>query len=139
MFISYDQWMRGTKLGLTKPRSPKLKKVDVALEQYDLLRTKKQCTYLRTCFNTWKLSKGVEWEESQRNHKNMVTDLEKMLNQSDLLLSPMDVILEEQRALLQNLFRERKLHSRSLFGLKAKKKGQSRLNYKESLMVQRQL
>ena len=62
-----------------------------------------------------------------------------MLNQSDLLLSPMDVILEEQRALLQNLFRERKLHSRSLFGLKAKKKGQSRLNYKESLMVQRQL
>jgi len=33
MFISYDQWMRGTKLGLTKPRSPKLKKVDVALEQ----------------------------------------------------------------------------------------------------------
>ncbi len=46
MFVSYDQWMRGTKLGLTKPRSQKLKQV----------------SYLRTCFNTWKLSKGVEWE-----------------------------------------------------------------------------
>lgn len=124
MFISYDQWMRGTKLGLTKPRSKMLKQVDLALEQYDLLRTKKQSSYLRTCFNTWKLSKGVEWEESKRNNKNMVTDLDKMLSQSDLLLSPMDVILEEQRALLQNLFRERKLHSRSLFGLKTKKKAQ---------------
>lgn len=34
----------------------------------------------------------------------MITDLDKMLSQSDLLLSPMDVILEEQRALLQNFF-----------------------------------
>jgi len=131
MFISYDQWMRGTKLGLSKPRSNKLKQVDLALEQYDLLRTKKQVSYLRTCFNTWKLSKGVEWEESKRNHKNMVTDMDKMLSQNDLMLSPMDVILEEQRALLHNLFRERKLHSRSLFGLKTKKKGQVVFNLKK--------
>jgi hypothetical protein len=121
MFISYNQWMRGTKLGLTKPRSSKLKKLDLALEQYDLLRTQKQLSFLRAEFATWKLSK-VEWEESKRNYKNMVTDLEKMLNQSDLLLSPMDAILEEQKKLLQNLFRERKLHSRSLFGLEKKKK-----------------
>jgi len=114
----------GTKLGLTKPRSSKLKKVDLALEQYDLLRTKKQVSFLIREFNTWKLSKGVEWEESKRNHKNMVTDMETMLNKNLILLSPMDAILEEQRALLHNLFRERKLHSRSLFGLKNKKKGE---------------
>lgn len=121
-FISYNQWMTGTKLGLTKPRSAKLKKVDIALEQYDLLRTQKQVSHLRTAFNTWKLSKGVEWEESKRNHKDYVTKMEAMLNQSDLMLSPMDAILEEQSKLLQNLFRERKLHSRSLFGLGKKKK-----------------
>lgn len=122
MFVSYDQWMRGTKLGLTKPRSQKLKQVDLALEQYDLLRTQKQVSYLRTCFNTWKLSKGVEWEESSRNHRDLVTELDKMLSQNDKLLSPMDAILQEQQALLHNLFRERKLHSRTLFGLGKKKK-----------------
>ena len=131
MFISYNQWMKGTKLGLTKPRSTKLKKVDLALEQYDLLRTQKQVSFLRKEFNTWKLSKGLEWEESKRNHKNMVTDMEEMLNQSDLLLAPMDAIMAEQRKLLHHLFRERKLHSRALFGLKAKKKGQVAFNIKK--------
>jgi len=123
--------MSGTKLGLTKPRSSKLKKVDLALEQYDLLRTKKQVSFLIKEFNTWKLSKGLEWEESKRNHKNMVTDMEKMLTTNITLLSPMDAILEEQRALLHNLFRERKLHSRSLFGLKSKKKATIAFNLKK--------
>ena len=105
MFVTYDQLMRGTRLGLTKPRSPKLTKVDLALEQYDLLRTQKQLSYLRRCFNTWKLSKGLEWEESKRNHRDLVTELDKMLSQNDKLLSPMDEIIKEQQALLHNLFR----------------------------------
>ncbi|TQV82685.1 hypothetical protein FKG94_08130 [Exilibacterium tricleocarpae] len=124
MYISHDQWMKGTKLGLTKPRSAKLKAVDNALQQYDLLRSQKQVRYLRTCFNTWKLSKGVDWEQSARNGKNLVSDLEKMLNMSDAQLAPIDIIRKEQQQLLQNMFRQKQLKSRGLGGMGKKKKAE---------------
>jgi hypothetical protein len=132
MYVSYEQWMRGTQLGITKPRSTQLKAVDNALKQYDRLRTKKQLEYLQYAFYIWKGSKGSGWKESERNRTGMVTDLDDMLKMPVTNLTPMEMILQDYQSNLNKLFKSRKLESRNsslhkrtydsvMLGLKTKK------------------
>jgi len=109
MHITYEQWIKGTKLGLTKPRSAQLKAIDETLRQYDRLRTNNQLEYLSYAFSIWKGIKGLNWEKSSRNKNGMVTALDKMLRLPKSELTPMEFVLNEQRNRLNTLFRQREL------------------------------
>jgi len=66
-FPSYDEWMKGTALGLTKPRSDKLKKIDQALKDYNTSKSAPALSTLRKAFLDWAMWKGPSWPSSERN------------------------------------------------------------------------
>ena len=95
MSLSHDQWMQRTNLGMLSVRSPSLKRVDSALENYDRFPGARNLRALRRTFDVWKGEKG-DWRKSDRNQKGAVTDLDAMLRGPDRDLSPMDYLLQEQ-------------------------------------------
>jgi hypothetical protein len=68
----YQDWMRSTALGLSKPRSLALRAVDSALQEYEKnernpsARSKK-LSELRLALNEWVHEKGSGWRNSERN------------------------------------------------------------------------
>jgi len=64
---SYDEWMKGTALGLTKPRSDRLKKIDTALKDYTAAKSDPRLITLRKAFHDWAMWKGPSWATSERN------------------------------------------------------------------------
>lgn len=113
MYVSYDQWMLRTNLGMLSQRSASLKRVDVALKNYDSFQNGNNLRELRRTFDHWKGEKA-DWKKSDRNKKNAVTDLDSMLQGPPAGLVPMDFALEEQRRRVNTLFRGRKLVTRKL-------------------------
>jgi len=111
MYVSYDQWMQRTNLGMLSVRSTSLKRVDAALKNYDLFPTGRNLRALRRTFDVWKGEKG-DWRKSDRNQKGAVADLDAMLRGPERDLSPMDYLLQEQRRRVDVLFRGRKLVTR---------------------------
>ena len=78
MYITYDQWMHRTNLGVLSMRSSSLKSVDAALKNYDLFPSARHLRTLRRSFDQWKGEKA-DWKRSDRNHKGAVSDLDAML------------------------------------------------------------
>jgi len=73
--MSYDEWMRRTKLGAFKPRSGGLKFLDAAIKEYG--RNPGSSAHLETlkaAFIAWADTKANA-EDSERNQKGAVTDL----------------------------------------------------------------
>ncbi len=109
MYITYDQWMERTRLGLNKPRSDTLKILDQALKNYDAARTRRNLRDLCHAFEVWKGGKP-DWKHSERNTKGAVTDLNDMLTMTgDAALTPLEFILQEQERRVDTLFRGRRM------------------------------
>ncbi len=73
--MTYEEWMRRTKLGAFKPRSSALKFLDAAIKEYG--RHPGASAYLETlkaAFIAWADQKGNA-EDSERNRSGAVTDL----------------------------------------------------------------
>jgi hypothetical protein len=67
-FPTFEEWMKGTALGITSPRSDKLKKIDAALKAYQLSKDDGKLSALRMAFRDWCTWKGsTKWESSERN------------------------------------------------------------------------
>lgn len=111
MYVSYGQWMERTNLGVLSVRSDSLKRVDLALKNYDIFRSSRHLGRLRTAFNQWK-SEKPDWVKSDRNKKGAVTDLDTMLRGPDAALSPEDFAMQQQQRSIDTLFRGRKLVTR---------------------------
>lgn len=112
MYMSYDQWMQRTNLGILSTRSSSLKRVDVALKNYAAFPNGSNPRALRRTLESWKGEKG-DWKQSDRNNRGAVTDLDAMLRGPEPGLSPMDVVIHGQRRRVDMLFRGRKLVTRT--------------------------
>lgn len=74
--MSYDEWMRRTKLGVMKPRSKSLKVLDSALKAFkDNGASSVYLEALIAAFNAWALGKDAGFENSERNKGGAITDL----------------------------------------------------------------
>jgi hypothetical protein len=114
--VTYEQWMQGTALGISRPRSTQLKAVDVALKQYERLRTKKQLEFLKYAFIIWKSFKGPNWKYNDRNDKGLVTALNDMLTSPESLLTEeMEILIKANQEQITSLFKSRKLEGRSRY------------------------
>jgi hypothetical protein len=65
VYISYDQWMQRTNLGVLSVRSASLKSVDRALKNYDVFPSARHLAELRSAFDRWKRDKA-DWKKSDR-------------------------------------------------------------------------
>jgi hypothetical protein len=68
----YDEWMRATALGITKPRSLSMRRVDSALEEFERHRNdprerRRRLSALRLALNEWIKETGPRWKDSERN------------------------------------------------------------------------
>lgn len=77
---SLQNWLTETKLGAMKPRSPQLKAVDDALQQYERARNENNLFKIKNAFEDWKRSKGPNWKTSERNRGGAVTRLDQELS-----------------------------------------------------------
>jgi hypothetical protein len=69
---THSDWMQEKALGVTKPRSLALRRVDNALEEYEKhtrnpADRRKKLTELRRALNEWIREKGAAWRNSERN------------------------------------------------------------------------
>lgn len=74
------QWLQDTNAGVLKPRSSKLKAVDMALLNYELAKNEQNLWRLKNAFEDWKRDKMNAWEQSDRNKKGAVKLLDTELN-----------------------------------------------------------
>lgn len=73
--MTYDDWMRRTRLGAFKPRSGALKLLDAAMQAYDQHRgSASHLETLKAAFIAWADTKG-NVEQSERNGNGAITDL----------------------------------------------------------------
>jgi hypothetical protein len=74
-----QHWMAETSLGIAKPRSSPLKELDAAIESYGRIKTPENLFKIRNCFEAWKRYKGANWQISERNRGQALTNLEREL------------------------------------------------------------
>ena len=55
---TYEQWKRDTSLGITKPRSGVLKKLDDGIEKYNKAKSQDNLWAIKNALEDWKRSKG---------------------------------------------------------------------------------
>lgn len=72
---SYDEWMKATKLGLMKPRSSRLTRIDKSLKAVESMPTVKNANELRSAITDWIRWKGEGWTKSERNKDHIVEKL----------------------------------------------------------------
>jgi hypothetical protein len=72
---TYEQWKQATSLGILKPRSAPLESLDAAIEKYNRARTQDNLWAIKNAFEDWKRSKGVQWQQSDRNKNGAMTKL----------------------------------------------------------------
>jgi hypothetical protein len=66
-------------MGVMKTRSPQLKAVDDALQQYERGRNDNNLFKIKNAFEDWKRSKGAGWKSSERNRGGAITRLDQEL------------------------------------------------------------
>jgi hypothetical protein len=116
---TYKEWMDGTTLGITKPRSAQLKALDQALLEYDKLKNDKTLWRLKNAFEDWKRYKGLPWEGSERNKTRIITNLNLELNTvadyrtfqithfSMKELVALQYMAKERKKLIENIFKDK--------------------------------
>jgi len=122
-FPTYEEWMKATALGITKPRSDKLKKIDQALKDYTSTKSDPSLSNLRKALADWKMWKGATWATSERNTAAkgaLFTRLDKALRATRPVRSKVDqdalAYQEQQRNLaIVRLFRNRKVTLKGVF------------------------
>lgn len=72
---TYDEWMKTTKLGMMKPRSSRLGRIDKALKTTQSTPTVKNANELRAAITDWIRWKGDGWITSERNKDHIVEKL----------------------------------------------------------------
>jgi len=116
---SYDKWMIDTNLGITKPRSSRLKAVDEAILKYGTAQNQDNLWRLKNAFEDWKRSKEDGWEKSARNRNFIITNLDLELNNladyrtyqithfsMDELIS-LQYMAKERKKVIENIFRNK--------------------------------
>lgn len=122
--MTHEHWMKHSDGGITSVRSGRLKAVDAALLQYHRTRSDADKNRLRTALVAWMGSKGSAWKTSVRNRYNAVDDLcRQVMDIPGAAISGLDIVAlshlkHEQEAILEDLFRNRKLEWRD--GIRAK-------------------
>lgn len=79
---SYAQWIQDTSANIVTPRSPKLKALDGAIQQYEKTRNEKDLWRVKNSFDDWKRDQGSGWEASVRNRNRAVTKLNAELDKA---------------------------------------------------------
>lgn len=69
---TYEEWMAATKLGLLKPRSSRLERIDKALKAVQAAPSVKSANELRAAITDWIRWKGPNWKQSERNKNHIV-------------------------------------------------------------------
>ena len=64
---TYRQWIQDTGANILSPRSPKLKAVDEAIQQYEKTKNEKDLWRIKNALEDWKRYKGIAWDKSARN------------------------------------------------------------------------
>jgi hypothetical protein len=118
--MTLERWKKYTDGGLTSIRSSRLKAVDAALEQYHRTKSADDLNRLRSALVGWMQDKGADWKSSVRNRHHAVDDLYREVMGVPMAKSAAEMVAlshlqDESRALIETLFRDRKLEWRSGF------------------------
>jgi hypothetical protein len=73
---SHRQWIQDTSANILTPRSPKLKAVDDAIQQYERTKSEKDLWRIKNSLEDWKRYKGLAWKDSVRNKSGAIKRLD---------------------------------------------------------------
>jgi hypothetical protein len=115
---TFEQWKRDTSLGILKPRSAVLQALDAAIDKYNRGRTPDNLWAIKNAFEDWKRSKGIQWQQSDRNKGGAVTKLAAELEKVDSRtyqithmsmaeLQALEYVKAERTKTIEKLFRDR--------------------------------
>lgn len=118
--MTVERWLKYTDGGLTSIRSGRLKAVDSALAQYHKSKSPADLDRLRSALVGWMQDKGTDWKSSVRNRHHAVDDLYRevmgvAVTKSGAEMVALSHLQDESRALIETLFRNRKLEWRNGF------------------------
>jgi hypothetical protein len=103
--MTYDEWINRTKAGWNKPRSGKLKALDLALKKYLAVPSTERLRALDRALTAWKDSKP-DWKTSIRNRDGAVTELTEFVAQklgyNQIHAPVVQEVLTKSQTLLQN-------------------------------------
>ena len=116
---TYRQWIQDTGANILSPRSPKLKAVDEAIQQYEKTKNEKDLWRIKNALEDWKRYKGIAWDKSARNRTGAITQLNAELNKvADYRtyqithftipeLVALSVVAKERKKAIANIFQDK--------------------------------
>lgn len=107
---SYDEWMQKTKLGVMKPRSTQLKKVDDAIKAYSKAPSHITQKAIRLAMADWIRSKGDGWKRSERNRDGIVEQV-----RTNVFTGWAPPMTPEERRALEFMEQQRRLAVQRMF------------------------
>ncbi len=113
--MSLQEWKKNSDAGVLATRTPEIKAIDTALEQFHRSPSANTLLSLRKTIETWMAKEGPNWKNSPRNKGNVMDNLYRQSEsmqghkQTGEEMAALSAVRNESRAIVTDLFRDRKL------------------------------